>query len=393
MLASQKHLVRASEIKSRLNALANADSPSAEDAVEVDRLRGELTATEAQYRAAVAVEDTGNVSNSPEGREFADLERRASVGNIVDGIIQHRAADGAEDELQKALGIAPNQIPLALLRTRAVTPAPTNVGTEQNAIIPYVFPASAAAFLGISMPTVGVGEQVYLVLTSALSVEALAENAAGSETDGVFAAEVLSPGRLQAAFFYSREDRARFAGMDSALRQNLSDGLADGLDKAILSAATGGLIGTGLTVRAGDAGALATFADYRGMVYDADTIDGRFAADAAALRVLMSPGGYGHAASIYRANNADDSAIDSLMRVSGGVRVSPHLTVAGDDQPVIVRKGMAMDAVAPVWEGVTIINDEVTKADNGQVKLTAVLLYAFKVLRTDGFQRRAVQIA
>ena len=41
-----------------------------------------------------------------------------------------------------------------------------------------------------------------------------------------------------------------------------------------------------------------------------------------------------------------------------------------------------MTAVCPQWEGVTIIPDEVTKAANGQIVITAVMLYAFKILRT-----------
>ena len=52
------------------------------------------------------------------------------------------------------------------------------------------------------------------------------ENARRRRDDGrFFSAEVLSPSRIQASFFYSREDRARFAGMDESLRENLSDGL------------------------------------------------------------------------------------------------------------------------------------------------------------------------
>ena len=72
--------------------------------------------------------------------------------------------------MQKHYGLDVNQVPLALLvkdwpgdddlETRAVTPAPGNVGQEQNSIVPYVFPQSAAAFLGVSMPTVPVGEAV-----------------------------------------------------------------------------------------------------------------------------------------------------------------------------------------------------------------------------------------
>ena len=53
-----------------------------------------------------------------------------------------------------------------------------------------------------------------------------AENADADDTTGAFSADVLSPSRLQAAFFYSREDRARFTGMSEALRQNLSDALS-----------------------------------------------------------------------------------------------------------------------------------------------------------------------
>ena len=396
MTRTQKVQLRMSELRKQLGGLIDTPAETRAETHEADvaKVAGELRMLETELQAAILADgpEPETRHDTPEGRELRDLQARASLGVAVDHIIEHRNLEGAEAELQQHFGLAGSSIPLAMLERRAVTPAPTNVGQNQQPIVPYVFPEGAAAFLGIAQPTVGVGEAIFPVLTSELSVEALAENAAGTETTGAFSASVLSPSRLQAAFFYSREDRARFAGMDASLRENLSAGLADGLDKAIL-AGTAGLIGTGLTVRSGDAGSTADFAAYRGLVYDSSTIDGRYAATASAVRLLTSPGAYGHAASIYRSNNADDSALDSLMRVSGGVRSSPHMTVSGNDQPVIARKGGAMDAVAPVWEGVTIIHDEVTKADNGQIKLTAVLLYAFAVLRADGFQRRAVQIA
>ena len=62
------------------------------------------------------------------------------------------------------------------------------------------------------MPTVPVGEHVFPVLTTNADVGTPAENAAQAETTGAFSADVLSPSRLQASFFfYSREDRARFS--------------------------------------------------------------------------------------------------------------------------------------------------------------------------------------
>ncbi len=117
--------------------------------------------------------------------------------------------DGAMAELQKERGLRSNEFSarqLLNLEKRAVTPAHGDVGQTQQPILPYVFPASVAGFLGVDMPVVGVGEPVFPVLTSTLTVGTPAENAAQAETTGAFSADVLSPGRLQASFFYSRED-------------------------------------------------------------------------------------------------------------------------------------------------------------------------------------------
>ena len=46
---------------------------------------------------------------------------------------------------------------------------------------------------------------------------------------------------------------------------------------------------------------------------------------------------------------------------------------------------------APIWEGVTLIPDEVTKAGTGEIIITAVLLAAFRILRTDGFFKQQTQ--
>ena len=113
------------------------------------------------------------------------------------------------------------------------------------------------------MPTVGVGEHVFPVLTKNAEVGTPAENAAQAETTGSFSADALSPSRLQASFFYSREDRARFAGMDEALRMNLSDALADALDKQILTGTAGLLTGTNLANHA--VTSVTTYANYRSL--------------------------------------------------------------------------------------------------------------------------------
>ena len=85
--------------------------------------------------------------------------------------------------------------------------------------------------------------------------------------------------------------------------------------------------------------------------------------------------------STYRNASVDRSALDRLMELTAGVRVSAHVPApATNRQDAVIRRGMSTTATAPVWEGVTIIPDEVTKAKAGQIVITAVMLFAMKVL-------------
>ena len=248
-----------------------------------------------------------------------------------------------------------------------------------------------AAFLGVDMPTVAVGEAVFPVLTTNATVGTPGENAEQGETTGSFSAEVLSPARLQAAFFYSREDRARFAGMDASLRQNLSEALSDGLDKQVVAGTQGLLTGTNLDNN--NVSTQTTYALYRSQLAWA-RVDGKFASSAGDLRIVMGSGTYSHAAAQYRGNNDNQDALQSLMAATGGIRVSAHVPdVASTKQNAIVRLGSRRDMVAPIWEGVSLIPDEITKAGFGQIVVTAVLLHAVKVIRKGGFFKQQTQHA
>ena len=197
---------------------------------------------------------------------------------------------------------------------------------------------------------------------------------------GAPSADVLSPSRVQASFFYSREDRTRFAGMDAALRANLSEGLADGLDKEIIAGTNGLFTGTNLPNNAQTAND--TFDTYLShLVWD--QIDGRYAAMASGLALVVGAATLKDLGSTYRNASVDRSALDRLMELTAGVRVSAHVPApATNRQDAVIRRGMSTTATAPVWEGVTIIPDEVTKAKAGQIVITAVMLFAMKVLRT-----------
>ena len=243
------------------------------------------------------------------------------------------------------------------------------------------------------MPTVPVGEAVYPVLSTNATVGTPAENAPQAETTGSFSADVLSPSRLQASFFYSREDRARFSGMDEALRMNLSDALADGLDKQILAGTEGLFTGTKLANH--NVAAVTTYANYRAELGYA-RVDGTFAGSVGDLRIVMGASTYGHAAGVFRSANAGDrAALEDLMSVTGGVKVSAHVPAAtgAHKQECVIRLGSRRDMVAAIWEGVTLIPDEITKAANGQIVVTAVMLHAVKILRAEGFYKQQTQHA
>lgn len=324
-------------------------------------------------------------------KELRSMIDASNVGELFDVILAHGVTAGPLAELQQHYGLQPNQLPIALLETRAVTPAPGQVGQNQQPIVPYVFPDSAAAFLGISMPTVGVGDAVFTTLVGDLDVHTPAENATAAETTGAFSAQVLSPSRIQASFFYSREDRARFAGMDAALRENLSAGLSDGLDKAIISGSAGLLAGTVLANHS--QAASTTFDNYIGQ-FAFGRVDGRYASTTSDIRIVMGSRSYSDAGQVYRNTTVDRTALDRLIELTGGVRVSAHVpAVASNKQNAIVRLGLRRDYVAPIWSGITILPDEITKAASGGVVLTAIMLAAQKLTRAGGFYKQQIDVS
>ena len=276
----------------------------------------------------------------------------ANIGGLVDSVLSHGQPQGQMAELQQHFGLDANQFPLSLItgfEERAVTPAPGQVGQNQQGIIPYVFPQSAASFLNVDMPTVPVGEAVYTVLSSELAVGTPAENAAQGESTGAFQASVLTPGRIQSALFYSIEDRSRFSGMDAALRENLSAGLADGLDKEILSGTNGLFTGTNLpnnNITAND-----TFDSYlSNLVWN--QIDGRYATMASDLSMVVGPATYKDLGATYRNTSVDRSALDRIMELVSGVRVSAHVPGPSTNrQDVVIRRGGSTSAIAPLWQG------------------------------------------
>ena len=112
--------------------------------------------------------------------------------------------------------------------------------------------------------------------------------------------------------------------MDSALRENLSAGLADGLDEAIL-AGTKGLF-TGTTLPNNNQTTNDTFDSYlSNLVWN--QVDGRYASMTSDLAMVVGAATYKDLGQTYRNTSVDRSALDRIMELTRGVMVSAHVPV------------------------------------------------------------------
>ena len=203
---------------------------------------------------------------------------------------------------------------------------------------------------------------------------------------------MLKPERLQASYFYKRTDAARFGGMSSALRENLSMALGDALDAEIVNGGDGLLNGTNLANN--NVSAVTTYPLFLSQ-FGFSRVDGRYAGSVADIRVVMGTGTYDLAGSVYRGSAGNVTAASELDRLTAGVRVSAHVPAVGNTtkQNNIVRLGMRRDMVAPLWEGITLLPDEITKAKTGEIVITAILLHALKIVRASGFHKQQVKVS
>ena len=380
----------------RLNQIENRteeqNNQLANETLKVEDTTKEMEKLIADWKTQSIEQRSENQSNPKSKLE--ELIAKSNVGRIFDTVISQRELDGAERELQTELGLASNQIPLQLLNTRslkridtrAVTPGLDDVSITPDPVLPVVFPNSASAFLGVSQPQVAAGERTYPVLTTGATASTPAEGASVAESTGAFSANEVSPSRIQASFFFSRESAAVFEGMQNALVDNLNSALSDKLDAQVIT----GLIAGG-TAADHTSTAPATYDTIHSIL--TNSIDGRHAETFGDLRLLLSPSVFQFASTLKESANGM-TAIDNIQARTGGYRVNPHIpAIASKKGKSIVRLGGSEAAVSPIWSGISLITDEVTKAATGEIVITAIMLYGFAVTRKAFFRIPEIQNA
>ena len=405
MTKAQEYALKLSEIAGRLNDITDleGDAYSEEIRAEETKLKEESRSTRTRYNTALEAEGDDataagsqfGAGGSSEDRAYRELVGRGNVGSVIESVVEHRQTVGADAELQQHHGLASNQVYVELLREehRAVTPAPTNVGTVESPIVLPVFASGAGAFLSIDRPVVAMGDAVYPVLSTRPTVGGPhSDSTDAPETTGAFASNLLAPERIQASFIYKRVDAARFAGMDSSLRSVLNGGLEEALDKEAIAGTAGLLTATNLPNHAAES-AIKTYPQFLSQ-FGFSRVDGRYASEVSDVRTVCGAATYALMGATYRADESAMTALGELKTQTGGVRVSANVPAVGSaKQNAVIRLGSRRDMVQPTWAGVTIIVDETTLSGTGEIEITAVLLMNTKILRAAGFYKQESKVA
>ena len=418
MKKSTKLQIRMSELRTEVNKL----EPGEQNLAKRKELLGEIETCETEFRGALEAEakDGGGEHRGADGltaeeRELRDLDNKAELRNVVNGLLNDKAPQGAELELQRAKGLSGSEIPWEMIAPRAralpgiehradaVTPAPSTTQDNQRTPLGRVFARSATMTLGVEMPSVPVGDLNVPVLTGSQSASNVAKDASvGDAAAGTLSAVTFTPTRIQFEYIMRREDRARMLGLDDVLRSDLSMAISDQVDQQVLVGDGSAPNFGGFLSAAASGGLPALSAPSSEVTYATSLVelhrgvDGMYAGGVNECSMVVGDDTYRKLGTLINTGSGEVASM-TYMRMLARFMASANITApsSNDQEGIIAKLGAGTNAVCPMWGGVALIVDEVSSANRkmGWISLTAVLLSDFKITRKDGFTRVAFQLA
>ena len=247
-------------------------------------------------------------------------------------------------------------------------------------------------------PSVGVGEKQFPVLSAGNTPALIAKDSPHDSTAASWSVKVLSPKRMTARYTLAIEDAAVFAGMEGALRDDLSGAISQQMDAEILAGdGTGQHVSgffdasSGPLTAPSDPTAESGRPDYINAI--SGSVDGRYALENSDVKLLIGAATNAHMASKFGSGNASDmTAMEKVKAISGGCRVSAHIpAVASKFQLALACRKMG-SAVAPIWRTVSLVRDPYSNASSGLVALNMHVLWAFDVPRANGWKLLKFQV-
>ena len=265
-----------------------------------------------------------------------------------------------------------------------------------------------AAFLGITFDSVAVGTPIHTVMTGGTTAAMVEPGAQHDAAAATFAIATLTPKRMSARYVWRVEDVAKLEGLEAALQRDLSRVMAINMDNALISgqdsaggaeADIGGIVGEAnaqtVDIDLYGANAAAGVEVAKILAGFAGLVDGTYAKELTELRTLMTVDVNQLAISTFMAGNQNNMTQRAVLRQAGldwvvhetlgggGVAVPDNGVAAVGSRPRH-REGVAVQAV---WPTVSLIRDPYTGAGKGEIALTALALWDFKILRSESFYK------
>ena len=432
---SQKLNVELSETRSTLNELIEkrnklpeGQEPSSEDIQSMDTSTKKIRELEVRYRAEMTKE--GNETNNEEAmntkfdkeeREKRRLIADASIMPFIVESIDNKKLEGREAEVRSAVlgNDHGGQMPLDMLldptylehralfsegklehRVDVVTPvaAAALADGSQAAIAERVFTRTVASRLGVAIPTVPVGAAVYPIMTSGTAAEMAADGTAVDATAAAFTGHNLDPIRVSAAYLFNVRQTLQLRDFENVLRRDLTALIADKMDDQVINGDGAAPNVNGFLnelPNAAGTSAATNFGHF--LAHFTGRVDGINAYNLSDLRAIVGKDSFAQAYSVYRGTNSDVPAYEHVAERVSSLSVSNRIPDkdSNDKQDNIMALSSypGRNAVMPVWRGLDLIRDVYTNAASGQIRLTAVAFFNFKILRETGWHLFKVQTA
>ena len=415
MTNAQKLAIRLSEIRQRLNEISGLadDAMTDEIRAEADKLTGEYKNAETQHRSALiaegeeqraAADDFANGNGDGEAAETRALRGRVRVGEYVGAAIDQRMAEGAEAELNAALGMRGNAFPLSLLAPAPVEArASTNTDSQTNQSgrwLDRLFAGTAAERIGITMESVAPGVASFPVTTAGASAAQRGRLEAASDAAWTVGVTELKPTRNAVRAVFNEEDAHRLPSLEASLRRDLGMALAEGVDRAIFLGDDGANENTaditGLTTasnvveveitQANKVLGPGTLEAFSGLV------DGIHAMTFGDLMICSSVGAWRLWENTIINATADNMTLSAFLRAAGlswAARGEIETNTAADDWAAFIGRGRGIEGagVAALWEAGMLLRDPYSASASGQVNLTLSYFWNFGLPRATNFAR------
>ena len=390
MTNAQNLQLRASGIRQRLNEIGGltGDAYTAEIRAESDTLTAEFTDLETRHRAALVIESDETEKRdraypTGETRERIELLAKTGIADFLRAAATMTAVTGAAAEYASSLGVpTTGHLPMAIfartpptVETRAITPGPAVKGALQPTV-PFVFERSAAASLGILMPSVPMGQVQIPKITTAPPADTLAKDGAAPATAAAVTLVNQAPVRIAGQFEVRVEDLAVMPSLEAALSEAMQGSLSNELDESTFNGASGEL--NGLFTQAANVSAASAVETYTtGIGRFASLVDGNHAYDLSDLRAVIGSKTFALYAGVFaNTNKGDVSLFDYLSRMLGSIRVSDRVPAVSSNaqKGIVVLSASAEMPKIHVWDAMQIVRDPYSGAGFGKVTITATAL-------------------